>query len=763
MFDHSFKELTGLISFSSISSLRHKYSDEEIKKQAILLSDQFEVVKKKIDSDIDTIIERLSHCDPLRTLMIATDLVMQSMINKVSESQITPEISQIVRYIEYVQSIFVTHKLYDKRKIFADDNYIYKTLSFVEDLYKKSIIFVDYLAAKLYVDGQYSAEEIDYIVESYRMRFVRGNRYRFQQLKNIEVLLQPHSDELFKLYGVTSDDLLKGLQKLEVSLSSGKIDASIQFGAQADIAMESDNLDEYLKNIQSDKDNPLWPLLDKVFGYAVYDVKQVTGWPDKFTKSLSFELGELSNTNNKRKSDFDNWPFKDLPVQKKPFININGIFYCFDYYNLFDNIYRVIQKTINEEDCTYATKWANLQQKASENLVANMFKKLLPGSEVYVGNYYPDENHPKQYAENDILIIYDTCVFIIEVKAGSFTYTPAATDFNSHIKSLENLIKKADYQCNRTLNYINQCAIANFYKTNNKKSDLKFIIDKKKYHYFFTFCITVDNFNAIEAKIDKAHFLNINSGTLAISVDDLDIYTEFFDSPLIFLHYLKHRQVATKNPILYLNDELDHLGLYIKHNDYNGYVSRQVIDENPLAALGYRRSLDAYFAGIHDSRLKIDKPKQEIPQKIIQILEFLEVQKKPNRVDFANFLLDMSSNGREHFSEIISYVINKEEQNGNLCPFAIDGDFFMCCFVIVPSVTILPQKLMNLHTYSLFKDRNKEQGWQIILSYNVDRCINDIYFKEFYYYDYSKEGFSESEIMVYLENLKPSREIKNLK
>lgn len=762
MTDNPFEELTGLISFNSISSLRSKYSDTEIKKQAIALSEQFELVKNEIDSDIDAIIERLSHCDPLRTLVIATDLVMVPMINKVSESQITPGISQIVRYIEYAQSIFVTHKLNDKGYIFADDDYIFKTLSMIEDLYNKSIIFVNYLAAKLYVDGQFSDEEIDYIVESYQMSFVRGNRYRFQQLKNIKVLLQPHSEELFKLYGVTSDDLLRGLQELEVSLSSGKVDALSQFCMESDITTNLDDLGEYLKKIQFDPGNSLWTLFDKYFGVALYDVKQVTGWPDSFISKLSFELGELSTTDKKSNSDYDNWPFVDLPVQKKPFINIDGITYCFDYYNLFDNIYRVIQKIIKESDSSYATKWALFQQEASENLVANMFRKLLPGSEVYLGNYYPDENHTKQYDENDILIIYDTCVLIIEVKAGSFTYTPAATDFQAHIKSLDALIKKADYQCNRTLNYINRCERANFYKTNSKKSDLKFYLDKKKYNYFFTFCITVDNFNAVEAKIDKAHFLNINSGTLAVSVDDLDIYTEFFDSPLIFLHYLKHRQAASNNSILYLNDELDHLGLYIKHNDYNGYVSSYVTDKEQLVAFGYRRDLDAYFAGIHDDRLKIEKPKQIVPERIMQILIFLESKQIPRRVDFANFLLDMSDKARRDLNGFISYVVEREKLIKSMCPFALEGDFFMCCFVMIPRITIMPKRLIDLHTYALLKSRNKVEGWQVILSYDDDCCITDIAFKICHYFDFEKDKFTESEILDYSESIKSTRKIKYL-
>lgn len=760
MSDNSFDNFKGFIDFTSVSSLRCNYSDDEIKRHAVALSSQFEFIKNKIDSDIGIIIERLKRCAPLRTLMIATDLVMLPLINKVSESQFDPEICQFVRYIEYVQSMFVTHKISNKEDLLEDDTYIVETLSLIEALYINSVSFVNVLGAKLYIEDKYSDEEIDYIVESYQMRFVRGHRYRFQQLKNIKVLLQPHSDELFNLYGLTSEELLCGLEKLEVSLASGKFDALSQFGTEAGKAMESDNIDEYLRKVQCDVDNPLWSLLDRAFGVAAYDVRQITGWPDKFIRSLSFELGELSSTAGMTRSDYDNWPFMDLPAQKKPFIIIDGVGYCFDYYNLFDNIYRVVQKAIKEKDSAYANKWAKSQQEASENLVASMFRKLLPGSVVYISNYYPDENHPNQFDENDILIIYDTCVLIVEVKAGSFTYTSAVTDFQAHIKSLDALIQKADYQCNRTLNYIKQNSIANFYKNNSKKSELKFFIDKKQYANFFTFCITVDNFNAVEAKIDKARFLHINSGSLAINIDDLDIYTEYFDSPLIFLHFLKIRQSASNNRVLYLNDELDHLGLYIEHNDYNRYVSSLGNNNDHLLAFGYRRNLDAYFAGIHDARLKIDKPKQNLPDCIIQILLFLESRQLPNRVDLANFLLDISTKGKQDINESISYFVSREKINGRLYPLTIDGDFFMCCFVIIPNIMIMPKRVMDLHTYALLKSRNKVDGWQIILSYGADNVITNIAFKRCHYFDLEKDGFTEQEVVDYCKSIEAKRTIK---
>lgn len=83
-------------------------------------------------------------------------------------------------------------------------------------------------------------------------------------------------------------------------------------------------------------------LMSKCFGTELYDVKKVTGWSEELVKSLSWELGE--NDSFFTKTEFPGWPVQNLPVQRRPFIVIDGVSYCFDYYNLFDNIYRILQK-----------------------------------------------------------------------------------------------------------------------------------------------------------------------------------------------------------------------------------------------------------------------------------------------------------------------------------------------------------------------------------------------------------------------------------
>lgn len=68
-------------------------------------------------------------------------------------------------------------------------------------------------------------------------------------------------------------------------------------------------------------------------------------------------------------------------------------------------------------------------------MVADIFAQMLPGCTIHTDNYYPQNGSLKNLAENDIIIVYNDVMLIVEVKAGSFVYTPPFTDFENHIKS----------------------------------------------------------------------------------------------------------------------------------------------------------------------------------------------------------------------------------------------------------------------------------------------------------------------------------------
>ena len=729
----------------NLVSLKNNYTEQDILEQNEKLARQYEGKKAEIDALIMDIRKNISKCNPLSLLMEAMDRGMLNMINTVSEIQIEGKQNFELRAVEYIQSILVSQENFFEKFDNKKDELIERVLEEVDELYMKTQLFYIFWAAKAMLeDEDLNENDIQYIMEAQLMGNVRGKRYQFQQLTNIKNLLLPHSDKMQEIYGVSAQNLLAGLEKLEYSLSSAKIDSMkglfnefLEFQKAAKGKSQED-IEKLLNGIRDSQQN--LELSKKCFGTDLYDIKKVTGWSDILVDSLSWSIGECNDFIDNR--DFSGWIIRDLPVQKKPFIKINGVSYCFDYYNLFDNIYRIIQKDIKRHDSEYTTRWAEIQQNASESLVEEQFKRLLPGCQSYVGNYYPIGNSLKQMDENDRLILYNDTIIIAEVKAGSFTYTPAITDYKAHKKSFDSLIGKADYQCERTLSYIDKSKQAIFY--DDKKNE-KLTINKEKYKNIYTFCVTVDNFNAFEAKIEKMNFLQINSGTIAISVDDLEVYAEYFDSPLYFLHYLKQRKAATKSKTLLLSDELDHLGMYIVHNNYKMYAD-EFDDCNSFLAFGYREDLDAYFASLHCKEVESDKPLQEIPDEIKKMISIVEERKLQGRVSFTNFLLDYEPATRIQFVESIFYLLKRQKEIGRMFPAFGNGDVMYGCFVKQNGIIELSEEDGLSYMYANMMKLGKNESWYILLQYDELNTLKDVYFKKLYIEDIDKYGYDKEKL-----------------
>ena len=737
-------------------SLKNHFSKDEIKQRNREIASHYEEFVNDISNLVDKIKEKIKRCDPLLLLVTATDLGMSQMINILSEVQLGNTDVGNLRLVEYIQSVLVSTKLdenrYDKE---TQDKMIMEIFSDIDELYTKCQYFYLIWAAKEFERGVFSDKEIEYIVEAQLFSNVRGNRYQFQQLNDLETLILPHNDIMEELYGISARDFIEGLKKLEYSLSSAKLDGfkdlmnvyeEFQSKAENKTQEELENLFDEVREYTNSNS-----IMAKCFGYDLYNVKKVTNWSDKLVKSFSWGMGE--NADFFEKSKYPGWPIQDLPVQKRPFISIDGVSYCFDYYNLFDNIYRMLQKNIRFYNDKYATKWSNIQQEASETLVAEKFKKLMPNASVYVGNYYPESNSLKKMDENDIMVICDDVIIIAEVKAGSFTYTPAITDFEAHKNSFDSLIGKADYQCIRTYEYIEKCDSVKFY---TKDKEEKFEFERSKIRRIYSLCVTVDNFNVFEAKIEKTNFFNVANGTIAINIDDLDAYVHYFESELCFLHYLKHRQAATRLRNLMLTDELDHLGMYIDQNAYEDFVYDNR-DCTSFVAVGFREDIDKYFAGKYNQALSVEKPEQPIPEYINAIFAYLESNNIPGRVKFAEFLLDLAYETRAEFDETIKNRIQREQELGRVTPVWVEGDFAYCAFVNIPNIQLLNKNFCKKYTYANMLDRKHDNCWFIWLELNNTGKIVNISVEELKYKNHNIEGFSDRELSEFVDCLNKQR------
>ena len=505
------------------------------------------------------------------------------------------------------------------------------------------------------------------------MSFVRGNQYQIFRLDVLRELIAPHNKELAEIYGMTVDDLMKGLQIMEHNLSSGRLDAI------NDLQRLMDEFQEPSDFITDEYRNRAGESINQFIGIDLYNVKKHTKWPDSLIEDLSLGIG--SDNTFFMHDQCNGWPVWELPVQRKPFIKLNGQSYCFDYYNLFDNFYRSLQTAIFSHGEQYKETWRAAQTDASEEMVSKLFTKLLPGCSVHRSNHYPINGGN---AENDIIITHKDVLIIIEVKAGSFTYTPALFDLKAHKESLKNLIQKGEKQCIRTKNYILSCAEADFY-TDDKLKHYSFSLKEKDFSQIYMLDVTVDSINEIASAIEKVQIANAQEDIISLSIEDLWVYADYFNSPAQFVHFLKQRFLSTNTEEVYTLDELDHLGLYIHHNMYT-LQAKELGRGNRVHFSGYREDLDRYYANLYRGNT-IEKPGQKIPDQIIRIIDICHSRKDiTSPFKISNFLLDLSTDSKQLFVDWIYKLSSREKEKGYTIPAMHFGDASYCMIVNTPFV-----------------------------------------------------------------------------
>ena len=374
----------------------------------------------------------------------------------------------------------------------------------------------------------------------------------------------------------------------------------------------------------------------------LFDLQKITQLPVALLDELAWSPGQEKEFFSE--GNFKGWPLRVWPVFKRPFLKLERRYYCFDLYSLNDNFYRVIQRLIFRKNPDYKTEWNRRQKIVSESIPFNLFNKLLPGAKIFRSvNYkwHPAEGATKNWCETDGLIIYEDHLFIVEIKAGAFTHTPPALDYDAYVESLKNLVLKPAKQGRRFLEYLNNAEKVSLFDSQHNEVEK---IARKNFSYITICTITLDSFTELASQVNQMAELGIKFDYIpvwSLSIDDLRVYTDIFQNPLIFLHYVEQRVMALKSSIIRTEDELDNLGLYLKHNAYVRYAER-LSTQDPIMWNGYRADIDRiFYEKLIDPTLEI-RLEQRMPPRLREILNKLSEQGKPGRRKVSSSLLDCS-------------------------------------------------------------------------------------------------------------------------
>jgi preprotein translocase subunit SecA len=464
-----------------------------------------------------------------------------------------------------------------------------------------------------------------------------------------------------------------------------------------------------------------------MFGLDLFDVGKNTVLPKAMLDALSYSPGE--DTEFFAPGDFAGWPLRIWPIMRRPFIRLNGSTYCFDLFSLFDNIYRVLRRSVVELEPAYKESWNDGQKAISEQLPFAYLTRLMPGARVYRPVYYKwkIDGRQAQWHEADGILIYEDHLFVVEVKGGAFTYTSPANDLNAHLVSLRTLLQAPARQGGRFVEFLESAPEVSIADAgHNEIAKMR----RCDFRHVTVCTITLDAFTALAARAQHLTPLGIDVGKRALwplSLDDLRAYADLFDNPLIFLHFVEMRVRAGLSKKVDLNDEMDHFGMYTKENNYTQFAEELSENADKMQFDGYTKPVNDYFGDVLVGNSP-PKPRQKMPHRVAEIIDLLGASNEPHRAELSSFILDGAGDWRDTLASSIDNALKENRELKRARPLSSYGGMEMTQFVWSPDAPRNAEGAVE-HTRVVMLADNKTDRRLVEFEYDKDGKLFGAHFR----------------------------------
>jgi len=499
---------------------------------------------------------------------------------------------------------------------------------------------------------------------------IRGRQYPYHQVRALRDLIEPHDAQIVAVWGIPAEQLCNGLASVWTSLTLGLGNelSRLDIYRQKYGALVADGV-----TVDEDTDPELYQyataLRDLFAGYRLFDVQGLAELPDELLKQLSWLPGE--DVEFFAEGDFAGWPFRVWPIFKRPFLCVEGRYYCFDSSSLFDRIYRVLERIVFASGAKNKQAWIDVRAQVTEELPFRYLHRLLPAASVHRSVYYPTGKGERNFAELDGLLAWDDHLFLVEVKSGSFTPTSPYLDPHGFSESLKALVGKPAEQGVRFLSYLRKQADSPLLDSSHRQIGMLRLAD---YRHVSILAVSLDSFTEIAAQASRTSALGVSLGVdpvWSLSIDDLRVYAEVFRTPVEFLHFVEQRSQASQCPSLELNDELDHLGLYLEFNHYSTHATQIASGGARLAFTGYRHNVDTYFNSLLWDENAENPLRQKMPDRLRELIEEVSPHPLPGVARMIGVLLDLSGEARD---QMFDYVEGALVDWSRARPFSVGGE-----------------------------------------------------------------------------------------
>jgi preprotein translocase subunit SecA len=711
---------------------RSRATQEQFEAAQARMMAQYPITVSEIDVLVASIAAQVVRLPPDRLLQRGWWEYSAMMVGLGGKDAGDSEKLAAARMVDYVQSVIVSVKPEQYAADVSEEDWT-KLKADVETLFRR--LTLDYQMC-LTAHRRAQDPQLDMQLEQFRFRAetlwlnIRGKRYQLHEREALLDVLAPHSDILLKLFGLDATALAAEFDKILTRLTHGLMDIARdmkELHAKSMVRLDElvakrQDLDFETLMAKVFEDRDLAAQRDRfagaMFGLDLFDVGKNTVLPKAMLDALSYSPGE--DTEFFAPGEFAGWPLRIWPIMRRPFIRLNGSTYCFDIFSLFDNIYRVLRRIVVELEPAYKEPWNDGQKAVSEELPFTHLTRLMPGARVYRPIYYrwKVSGGPAQWHEADGILIYEDHLFVIEVKGGAFTYTSPANDLNTHLASLRTLLQAPARQGSRFVDFLEsapEVSIAD--AEHNEIAKLR----RSDFRHVTVCTITLDAFTALAARAQHLAPLGIDVGQRPLwqlSLDDLRVYADLFDNPLIFLHFLEMRVRAGRSDKVDLNDEMDHFGMYIRENNYTQYAEELSENADKMQFDGYTTPVNEYFSAVLVGDAP-SKPRQKMPHRIAEIVDLLGTSNEPHRAELSSFILDGAGDWRDTLASSIENALKENKELKRARPLSSYGGVEMTQFVWSPDAPRNAEGAIE-HTRVVMLADNKTDRRLVEFEYDKD-------------------------------------------
>ena len=378
------------------------------------LAEHYPTVCKEIDGVVSEIAKVIVKHEPLSLLRMAHMYVVKEHMGLETESEIG--MGQIItqQWLIYLQNAIVSNPP-NKNQVaqIEEEEYAHLSELFAKMYQKTQLVYHLCDTARQKKDSAFNEHvaEINFMAQSF-YNGIWGRQYPILLPKILYKLLSPHDAVIQKIFDINVQNFVDNIEKIQTSLIMGLGNALRDLDdvrnkslAKVEERIESGEInDESFENLlntvtrEPELQSQLQKALRQAFGCDLFDLQKVTDLPIKLLEALSLSPGEDQQFMDKSEP-YAGWTLRRYPSRLKPFIKVDGRYYCFELYNLTDNIYRALKEVILNAEPSYKDDWSKKQGEIVEEYAFELFAKLLPGAKVcrnVMYTWYPNESKKKK-------------------------------------------------------------------------------------------------------------------------------------------------------------------------------------------------------------------------------------------------------------------------------------------------------------------------------------------------------------------------------